>query len=83
MYVKVIEDGYIVTIGTGIVGEEITEEEYTEILENITNKPKPESGKDYRLKIDLTWEEYDLPIPSEEDELTAEEALSILTGESE
>lgn len=82
MYIKAIENGYITAVGTGIVGEEITESEYDEILSVIRNKPKAE-GKGYKLKTDLTWEAYDLPIPSEDDELDDAEALSIITGESE
>ena len=40
-------------------------------------------GKEYRLKTDLTWEEYDLPPetePSDEDELSNDEALNIILG---
>lgn len=82
MYIKVIEDGYITAVGTGIVGDEINESEYKEIMSVILSKPIPSDGKGYRLKEDLTWEEYDLPVPSEDDELDDAEALSIITGES-
>lgn len=57
------------------------EEEYLRIFEISKTRPHTE-GKGYRLKTDLTWEEYDLPVPSEDDEIDADEALSILTGES-
>lgn len=80
MYIKVVENGYITAIGTGILGEKISESEYTEIMTVIQKKPKAEISKDYRLKADLTWEEYDLPVPSEGDEITDEEAFSILMG---
>lgn len=61
MKYKIIEDGYIVGIGENIGGEEITEEEYEEIMNVINNKQRQE-GKGYKLKEDLTWEEYDLPV---------------------
>lgn len=81
-YCKQISDNYILAIGTGYGGEEITEEEYNAIMSVIQNRPHAE-GKGYRLRTDLTWEEYDLPPepePSDDDELTDEEALNILYG---
>ena len=48
----------------------------------IQNRPTAE-GKGYRLKTDLTWEEYDLPPvpePSDDDEISTDEALNILLG---
>lgn len=66
---KQITAPYIVSIGTGSGGTEITEAEYNEILSIIRNRPQTE-GKGSRLRTDLTWEEYDLPPepePSEED----------------
>lgn len=76
------QDIYITAVGTNIGGTEITEAEYNEILTIIRNRPRAE-GKGYRLKTDLTWEEYDLPPEpesSDEDEITNEEALEILLG---
>lgn len=55
-YYKVIEDGYISAIGVNIEGEEITEEEYAELLHVIRNKPIPPEEHDYRLTEDLRWE---------------------------
>ena len=81
-YFKSLSDGYIYAIGTGPAGTEITEAEYNEIMAIIQNRPTAE-GKGYRLKTDLTWEEYDLPPepkPSDEDEISADEALNILLG---
>ena len=75
---KVIENGYILAIGENLKGEEITETEYNEILSVLKSAPHVE-GKGYKLKTDLTWEEYDLPVPEEEP--TAEEIVEILTGE--
>lgn len=81
-YNKQTSNNYILAIGTGYGGTEITETEYNEIMAIIQNHPTAE-GKGYRLKTDLTWEEYDLPPepePSDEDELSDAEALNILLG---
>ena len=81
-YYKNISDNYILAIGTGCGNDEISEQEYNEIMSVIRSCPN-EEGKGYRLKTDLTWEEYDLPPgpePSDEDEISADEALDILLG---
>ena len=81
-YYKIISDNYILAIGTGYGGEEISEQEYNEIMSVIRSCPN-EEGKGYRLKTDLTWWEYDLPPepePSDEDELSDTQALNILLG---
>lgn len=63
---KTALNGHVVSIGTGNSGTEITETEYNNLLEIIRNKPKAESGYDYLLKEDLTWELYALPEAPEE-----------------
>lgn len=73
MYQKNIENGYIVSIAKGVTNGNITEEEYNKILSVIRNKPTPPQGFDYKLKENLTWELYELPIPEPEDEDAAEE----------
>lgn len=81
-YYKQFSDNYILAIGTGPGNTEITESEYNEIMTLIQNRPRAD-GKGYRLKTDLTWEEYDLlpaPEPSDDDELSNDEALNILLG---
>ena len=81
-YNKQTSNKYILAIGTGYGGTEITETEYNDIMAIIQSCPKVE-GKGYRLKSDLTWEEYDLPPvpePSDDDELSDAEALNILLG---
>lgn len=81
MKFKIVDNGYICGIGIGETGTEITDEEYAEILAVIPTKPETTATKDYRLKEDLTWEEYDVePTPEPTDEITAEEALEILLG---
>ena len=81
-YYKQTDSMYILTVGVGAGGIEISADEYSEILSIIQNRPIAE-GKGYRLKADLTWEEYDLPPvpePSDDDEISTDEALNILLG---
>lgn len=83
-YYKQLSDNYILAIGTGPGGTEITETEYNSILSVIQSRPTSET-QGYRLRIDLTWEAYDLPPepePSDEDEISDEEAFNILIGGS-
>ena len=73
---------YIIAVGTGYGGTEITKTEYDSILTAIQSRPS-EPGKGYRLKTDRTWEAYDLPPepePSDDDELSDAAALNILLG---
>lgn len=84
VYYKQLSDNYILAIGTGPGGTEITETEYNSILSVIQSRPISET-KGYRLRTDLTWEAYDLPPepePSDDDEISNEEALNILLGGS-
>lgn len=68
-YYKMIIDGYLVAVGSGSGGTEITAEEYAELLNIIRTRPVASEGYDYRLKSDLTWELYELlPVPAPEDE---------------
>lgn len=83
-YYKQIIDNYLTAIGTGPGGTEITETEYNLILSVIQSRPTSET-QGYRLRTDLTWEAYDLPPapePSDDDEISNEEALNILLGGS-
>lgn len=83
-YFKNYDGDYIFTIGTGIGDEEITKEEYENILSVIQNRPKVDTGFVYKLKKDLTWEKVEVPVvPSDNDELSAEEALNIILGGTE
>ena len=81
-YYKQTDGMYILAVGVGVGGIEISADEYSEILSVIQNRPTAE-GKGYRLKADLTWEEYDLPPvpePSDDDEISNDEAINILLG---
>jgi hypothetical protein len=81
-------DGYIVAFGKA-ENEEATEE-YNRLTEVMKSKPVAESGFDYRLKEDLTWELFELPIieetPTETEATEAElksQAYDILMGVTE
>lgn len=81
MFCKLVSNNYIEAIGRGGFGIEITEAEYNNLIEIIHNKPIAESGYDYRLREDLTWELYELPIiPPEDEEISDTEALEIIRG---
>lgn len=82
-YYKDLQDGYIVAIGTGGGGEEITEAEHESILAVIRNKPARTETTDYHLREDLTWEEYERIEPPDESEPSAEEVVDILLGGSD
>ena len=79
MYIKTVENGFVVAVGDSIVGEEITEAEYNEIVAILHERPTPPDGYDYRLKDDLEWELVELP-PTPEPEPTPEEIIDILFG---
>ena len=79
MFYKLVDDGYIVCIGTGGMGEEITESEYSEIMTAIANKPQRTETTDYRLKTDLTWEQYEVD-PPEPSDPTSDDIADILLG---
>lgn len=78
-YYKSIENDYLLSIGTGSGHEEITPEEYAQILGIIRARPTAEDGYEYRLKADLTWELYELPPVEEvEQEATMEDYAAAL-----
>ena len=78
-YYKKSSDGYIQAIGTVYGGEEITKEEYDSIM-SVVKTVEHSHDKGYRLKEDLTWEEYELPKVEEIEEISDTEALEILLG---
>lgn len=82
-YYKDIQNGFIVAIGTGGGGIEITEIEYESILAVIRDKPARTDTTDYHLLEDLTWEEYERIEPPDETEPSAEEVVDILLGGSD
>lgn len=82
-YYKFINSGYIVAVGNGKMGEEITEPEYNQILTVIRNKPDRTATVDYRLREDMTWEPFEVEPPGPNPELNDTEALNIILGENE
>ena len=82
MICKEVRDGYIIAIGTGIAGQEITETEYENILSAFSNKPTAPEGYEYMLTDELEWKLVEAA-PEPETDPTPEEALAILLGEEE
>lgn len=79
-YYKIINSSYLIAVGHGSGGTEITEAEYSNLLEVIHNKPNAPDSYDYRLREDLEWELYELPIiPTEDEEATTEDYEAALT----
>ena len=60
-FYKMVSNKYLLSVGVGLVGEEITETEYNDIMEIIRNKPIAPDGFCYRLMDSLEWELYELP----------------------
>ena len=79
-FYKQIENGFFISVGTGGMGEEIPEAEYNTILEIIQAKPARTDTTDYRLREDLTWEEYEIDPPDPDPEIEDAEVYDILFG---
>ena len=86
-YYKVISGGYITGVGKSSIQptNAIDKSEYELILSIIKNKPPCTDLTDYRLKTDLTWEEYEVsPDPPDPDpDIDDAELLDILMGGAE
>lgn len=77
-YYEKAEDGVILYVIAGDCEGNISKERYDAILAAQETMPQRD-GYGYRLREDLTWEEYELP-PSEEPETYTEEALLGMTN---
>lgn len=79
-FFKITDNGYILSIGKTdrATEHEITESEYNEILSVIHNKPEATETTDYRLREDLTWEEYPVDPPDPDPEIEDAEVYDIL-----
>lgn len=76
---KTTQNGYILSISTGLGQQEISQAQYEELLACLMARPAAPQGKGYRLKEDLTWEVYDLPVCVGQ-EISNREAMEILLG---
>ena len=77
MFYKYINDKYIIGVGTGAGGEEITEQEYNNILDKINNRLEAPEGYSYRLTTSLEWELCEVPktAPTTEEIIEIEEDI--------
>lgn len=75
MFYKYTNDKFIIGVGTGAGGEEITEQEYNTILAKINNRPEAPEGYSYRLTIAMEWELVEVPKiePTAEENIESEE----------
>ena len=84
---KITLNGYIVLIGTGTAGIEITEQEYESIENVIRNAPTAPDGYAYVLTDSLEWEMVKAEAPDVTATMSETEqkamAYDILTGVSE
>lgn len=84
-YVKMVSNGYILSVGKTdddwVSDNRISKEEHDELVEMLNRQPSAPEGYVYMLRADtLEWELFELPPMPEDDELSAEEALEIITG---
>ena len=79
-YFKNIKGDYITSLSTGCGKVLITKEEYDNIMDIVLNqRPEPQVGFDYKLKTDLTWEQYEVEvIPEDEMEISDNEFMNML-----
>lgn len=77
-YYKVIDNGYIVMVGTGNGGTETTGSEYNSIMCAVANRPTETETIGYRLRGDLSWESYEKELPDISDEVSPEEISEAL-----
>lgn len=73
-YFKIVSDGFVLGVGTGNGGTQITPEEYQSISELIKNRPSAASGYTYMLTEALEWQLVELPpVPPVDDPATPED----------
>ncbi len=75
MFYKYINDNFIIGVGTGSGGEEISKQEYNAILAKISNRPEAPEGYSYRLTTAMEWELAEVPKtePTTEEIIESEE----------
>ena len=81
-YYETHNGDYIATFGKAAHGgETITEERYNALVEAVANAPADTETIGHRLKIDLTWEAFQIePVTPEPTEQDYAEAGRILMG---
>lgn len=79
-YYKNTDAGYIKCLSTGVGQTEITETEYTQILSICKSKPADTEDYYYRLTDALQWEKQPRTRTVDAEDLSAEDALNIITG---
>jgi len=79
-FFKYIDDDYLLGIGKGSGGIEITESEYDEIMSIIQNIPQETNEIGYKLTTSLEWESYKKEPQTEQEELNDSETLNIILG---
>ena len=77
-YLKIVQNGYIMSLHIVISGGNCGEAEYNSLLALFGNRPEAPSGYWYLLRADtLEWELVEAP---ENDDVDDAEALAILLG---
>lgn len=78
-YYKIINNGYIEGVGIGCGGNEISKEEYINLLSMIKYPPEADEGCYFKLKEDLTREQHVIPVITDEnDEISGDELMTII-----
>ena len=78
---KFVLNGYVIAVGEGLVGEQISDADYSALIAIIQSKPTPPTGYEYKLRADtLEWELVEAPEEEIIDgEATVEDYESALT----
>ena len=76
---KIVSYGHILSIGIGAAGEEITEQEYTQIRSTIKNAPTAPDGYVCMLTESLEWELVSVKTPEIDEDATADDYRAALS----
>lgn len=79
-FYKIIQNGFLECVGQGLDGEEITEQEYNDLLAIIRNKPADPEGYIYRINEANEYVLVEAPPAPPEAPLSADELVEILLG---
>lgn len=70
----IAKDGYIIAV-------EKSDSNYEDVLKAINTRPTAPDGYGYRLREDLTWELYELPVVEEVEQYTEEQLDAMSNAE--